>query len=70
MPLSIDDLDLRDDRDLFDLDEDLEIEDDTELARRSFRIAGDETDEEELAELDLLGALEDDALDHFDHPDA
>jgi len=70
MPRITDELDPRDDRDLFDLDEDLEIEDDIELARRSFRIAGDETDEEELAERDLLVALDDDDLEHMEGPDS
>ena len=59
MPRITDELDPRgDDRELFDLDEELELEDDLELARTSFRIAGDETDEEELAERDLLDALD------------
>ena len=65
MPRITDDLDPRvaEDRDIL-LDEELALDDDLELAHRPFRFVGDETEEEELAERDLLAAPDDDELEY------
>lgn len=70
MPRAIDDLDphIGEDRDMLDLDDELAIDD--ELEGRPSRVVGDETDEEELAERDLLAAPGDDELEHRERPES